>query len=37
MIELLEVSRQFNNREMGVVIYPEHIEKARRKNLAFFI
>jgi len=37
MIELLEVSRQFNNREMGFVYLPLHIERARSKILAFFI
>jgi hypothetical protein len=40
MIELLAVSHQSNNREIGggLSISPSfHIERARYKNLAFFI
>ena len=38
MIELLEVSRQFNNREMGgVLLSPSlHIERARPKKSRLF-
>jgi len=37
MIELLAVSHQYNNREKRGVSFAPHIERARRKNLAFFI
>jgi hypothetical protein len=37
MIELLEVSRQFNNREIKGYCFTLHIEKARSKILVFFI
>jgi hypothetical protein len=38
-IELLAVSHQSNNRETkrGLLFLPLHIERARPKNLAFFI
>jgi hypothetical protein len=37
MIGLLEVSRQFNNREIKGYCFTLHIERARSKILAFFI